>query len=219
MQDRTAAPRRSSELRDVLASIGLSLPVRIAVVAVVGALVLVGSELLWDPPDRLFLDHELGVPALFSACLLIAAAAAALIYAHTAREVLGPRTREDLAAVLLAGFFAFMAVDEGLYIHERLQGVGGVPWSVWYLPVAALGGLAWLGTVASIRGLARRYMVAGALAWALSLVIETFLYGDENAQDPVTMPIEEAAEMSGSILFALGMLHAARMVRHEPAGG
>ena len=156
------------------------------------------------------LDGERTVPAAFSALLLFAAGAAAFALGRQ----LG-RTRW----FALAAFLTFMALDEGLAIHDRVEGSIYHDWQVVYLPVIAAGAAAWLAVLRALGGqpAARRIYVAGAVAWTASQLVEFVQWRDgPEAMDVVgyvaLMTTEETLEMIGSALFGIALLCVLRSV-------
>lgn len=149
------------------------------------------------------LDNEWSIPAFFSGALLLAAASVALLAAEVP-------DRGPLAWALrgLGALFAFMAVDEVVQVHERLEALAGVPWTLLYLPVALAAGV--LGLVA-LRGLwfsraARACFIAGAGAWLLAQMLESYSIADERLVHRWAVLPEELLEMAGSTLFGLALL-------------
>jgi hypothetical protein len=188
------------DVRRNLRRAGFALACCIVVLGVLGVLAIVQR-----PAFRHFdLDAEMTVPAAFSALLLVAASVAALVAARIA-----PRLR--LAGAALSLLFAFMALDEAFSFHERLEDLTGVDWQVLYLPIVALGGVAYLGLLRRLRG--RPWQVAGwlagAAAWGVSQTLEHLEWTPSDT--PVRlynwmMVPEELLEMTGSALWALTLV-------------
>jgi hypothetical protein len=179
-------------------------PVRVAVVlAVVIVLfcVLGASDYRREAHGLFDLDGEGKPPAAFAGLLLLAAGALAVaIGKHRGR-----------AWTLLGAFLAFMAVDEALKIHERLQTLTGVDWQLLYLPVIALGAVVWLQAwrdAGSVTARARRLLTAGAAAWVVAQLGEALEYrdGEMVEQYAAIATAEEVLEMVGSSLFLLAFL-------------
>jgi hypothetical protein len=178
-------------------------PVIVAAVwACVVVFLVLGSEMLRDPPRWINLDRERSLPTAFTVGLMLAASLAAGLVAILTPE----RGRAGWiwrgAPAVLALLLAFMAADDWFAWHERLQDLGGQPWTFWYWPVPATATLASavLSTKADRRSAV--YLALGFLAWLGAGVIETFFWGDGlEYQDPVTMPIEEVLEMAAPIAF------------------
>jgi len=151
------------------------------------------------------LDAEGTLPAVFSALLLWTASALAL---QLARALAGSGGR-TIDLWVLGGVFAFMGIDELAGIHENLDSWLGVDnWIVGYLPLAFVGGVAWLVTL--LRGLIpleRRYWFIGAALWIGSQLLEVPVQLDIelNPYFPF-MFVEEMLEMLGSSSLGLTLL-------------
>jgi hypothetical protein len=191
-----------------------ALPERRVVLAAVTVCVLLGiaGELQnadvtgFDPFD---LDAEVRFAALWSAALLVGAAAAAWVAAGVA----------GVGALRFFGaFLLFMAVDEFFEIHEILEKELDVDWQLLYLPVVVAGGVAFLLSAARLRaqghGRAVGLLVAGAVCWLLSQVLEKLQWNGDvqvDGYEPMSTA-EELLEMGGSLLFGLAMLAVVRSV-------
>ena len=199
----------------------------VCVLAVAGAATAAGVG-----PHAFDLDAERTVPALASGLVLGFAAAAGFLVGRLVRA-----GRRPLLA--LAALFAFMAADEVVEIHERLERAAGVDWQVLYLPLVVLGGAGFVHAVL----LARRHaagagqLAAGAAAWVVAQILERLEWGGGTqtvAEYQATIArgsykamvvVEEVAELGGSLCFLLGLLalHAAATdrprsaTRHEEA--
>ena len=150
------------------------------------------------------LKHGFYVPAIFSAGLLFAAGWSALGLGRA-------RVTPAWAWLGIAGFFAFLGVDELATIHEQLETWTGVDWQLLYAPVAALGAALWLRLFAafSTSALARAMWVCGACAWLIAQVIEHFEFnsqGDAVGLAAELILAEEVCEMIGSSLVLLAIL-------------
>ncbi|CAI8731743.1 MULTISPECIES: hypothetical protein [Methylococcus] len=151
------------------------------------------------------LDREYTVPALFSGCLLLAAAWESFTAASSKR--LGGW------AFALAAVFFEMGFDELLMIHERIEQATGVDWQILYLPVMGFAGIAWLLVFIQLRDRQqRRLWIAGAIAWTASQLFEAAEWG-WGAESKIALPgylylvhVEELLEMSGSSFFLLTLL-------------
>jgi hypothetical protein len=188
--------------------LGILLAVCIAV------LVVAGTPLLGERHPRLHLEEEENLPAAFSACLLLAVGVLAVLTGDVERRA----GRSPRPWTVIGLFFAFMAVDEYLVIHERFQDVAGQAWWGFYLPVMLLGGIIWLMTLRRLPpGFPTAAFVAGAAAWLVSQAIEAFLWGGGDTQIPVTLTLEELLEMSGSASFLLAFLAALRVAARSEA--
>jgi len=153
------------------------------------------------PMHMFFLDGEGNAPAAFSALLLVGACLATLYVAADA-----PVSR--LRWRILAGFYGFMSIDEGIKIHERLQAATHIAWVKLYLPVMAVAAVAALICIMSIRDLPRAItlLVAGGACWAAAQVLEKLEANPEQGQVAgywVYATFEECLEMVGSPLFLL----------------
>ncbi|HEX8496960.1 MAG TPA: hypothetical protein VF661_07175, partial [Actinomycetales bacterium] len=165
------------------------------------------------------LDLERTAPALFSAALLLAAAAVAL-RCRRAPVSLGRR------GLALALTFGVMGIDEVVGVHEALELRTGVDWQVLYAPLLVLAALAWLAfalTAARRADLAAvAGWVVGAGAWGTAQTLEA-LQWQGDVQRPgylLMMPVEEVLEMvgSGALLLTLVLVHRTwRAAGRQPA--
>jgi hypothetical protein len=153
------------------------------------------------------LDGEGNVPAGFSAgLLLLCAAASGLVGAAQ------PEPGDRRAWLAFGAFLAYMGLDEALTVHERVSRLaGGEDWQVLYLPLVAVGGLAWLAVLRRTwpRTGARALLLAGAALWLASQVIEHVESGPATGRVAgygALSTAEELLEMSGSALFLLALL-------------
>jgi hypothetical protein len=191
-------------------------PYRLGVLlaASITVLVLAGTPLLGARDPRFHLEAERNLPAAFSAGLLLAVGALAVLTGRVERRA----SRGPHVWTAIGLFFAFMAADEFHSIHEEFQGVAGQPWPVIYLPVMLLAGILWLMTLRRLpAGFPTAAFVAGAAAWLVSQAIEAFLWGGGDTQIPVTLTLEELLEMSGSASFLLAFLVALRVAARSEA--
>lgn len=170
----------------------------------------------WDAAN---LDSEMSVATWFSATLLWAAAFWWLLVAVTVR----PRS---LAIWTWWLVLAWLALDEGSAIHERLERWSGIDWQLLYLPVMGVAAVAWWGVVRRYRSQARiaALLMAGAAAWIVVLILELVQnWGGSPAQAAIyvpTMITEEALEMIGStVLLIAGILALHRSIRAAPESG
>lgn len=183
-------------------------PVRLGVV-IAGVIALLGLlgcvhavVVRLEPFD---LNGEGTVTAVFSASLLLAAA----LVASAASRLVRPRS---WGLLVLGPFLAFMAVDELVSLHEKLELALGVDWQTVYLPVILVGGVAWVATLRDLRprSSGRMLFVAGACAWVVAQVCEKLQYEGERLVHPVLSLPEETLEMAGSTLFLLALLRTVR---------
>jgi len=174
----------------------------------IGALVMAGilQRTAFPDWDLANLDSEVSIATLFSAALLWATALWWLLVAMTVR----PRST---ATWVWWAVLAWLALDEGNAIHEKLERWSETDWQLLYVPVMGLGALAWWGVF-------RRYrdqrpiaalLAAGAGVWIAVLVLELVQnWGGAPVQAEIyvpTMITEEALEMIGSaVLLIAGML-------------
>jgi hypothetical protein len=170
----------------------------------------------WDAAN---LDSEMSVATWFSATLLWAAAFWWLLVAVTVR----PRS---LAIWTWWLVLAWLALDEGSAIHERLERWSGIDWQLLYLPVMGIAAFAWWGVVRRYRSQARiaAVLMSGAAAWIVVLILEFVQNrGGSPAQAALyvpTMITEEALEMIGStVLLIAGILALHRSIRAAPESG
>ena len=188
-----------------------SIPPRPLAALVLGISVLLGLLSLL-PYERVAntgpfnLDREiwrLGIGAAWSTLLLLGAGAAGFL----AADALGSR-----AVGALAAFLVFMAIDESAGLHEKLEVATDVDWQLLYLPVVAVGGVAFLLVVRRVHAEGMRepllLLCGGAAAWLFATVLETVQWdGDRKVDGYYFLSIvEEVAEMTGSLLFGLAML-------------
>jgi len=225
MNTRTHPPQSASERRGLervavpvsrvpVAVIGVVSGVAIAVLVVLGILQRAGYPLL----EGTNLDAEVSMATWFSAALLWTAAGCWLLVAVTAR----PRTA---AVWIWWPVLAWLALDEGLALHERLERWSGIDWQVLYLPVIGLAAAAWWGVVR--RQWTQRptvvLLVTAAVAWATALLLEVIQnWGGSPVAavvyDPA-MVTEEALEMVGStVLLMAAILALRRSVQSESQG-
>lgn len=192
---------------------GLLLVVLLVLFATIGIL----SERTGSPALDLFdLDRELGVAALVSGALLLAAG---LLIAGAHRES-GARLPQYALPLLLA----FMAADEFAFLHERLEERTGVDWQILYSPLILAGGVAWALVLRrwgprSIRG---QLLLAGAAAWGVSQILEKVQWGPGDVPVPAYptyMLGEEVLEAAGSACFLLAGLLALLLGRAVARSG
>jgi hypothetical protein len=182
----------------------------IAVFGVLGSL-----ERIDGAPLGLFdLDGEGKPPAAFSFALLAATAALCVLIARTAEGARSPLLWNAMAA-----FFAFMAIDEALTIHEHLEEATEIGWTNLYLPLAAAGGVGWLLILRRIWPLGNkllelgpRLFALGPLPWLLAIALEKVEAGPQGRRQGYTVmaTAEELLELLGNGLFMLGLFFAFR---------
>jgi hypothetical protein len=167
--------------------------------------------------NRFDLDAEGGPAAAVSAALLLAGAgtlAVALRHGRGFTPVTGA-----LPAVLV-----LMSLDEWRSVHESVEGRTGVDWQALYAPLVLLAGLAWWKVLRcwGTRSANGQLLVLGAVAWALSQVLE-FAEWTRDTDVPRTgyaayMLVEEVLEAAGSSCFLLAGLIAVVVVPRSDAG-
>ena len=152
------------------------------------------------------LDSEVSVATFFSAALLWATAFWWLLVAMTVR----PRST---AIWVWWAVLAWLALDEGNAIHEKLERWLETDWQLLYIPVMGIAALAWWGLVRRYRSQPRiaALLIAGAAVWVAVLMLELVQnWGGAPVQAAIyvpTMITEEALEMIGSaVLLIAGML-------------
>lgn len=199
-------PERSSALTRRTA---VALAASIVVLGTAGVLAEMGSAAfaVFD------LDVERRVAALFSAGVL------GLAMLATSAAV---RTGAEPSLRLVGGLFGFMAVDEFLSLHERLERWLGIDWQVLYLPAFSVAAV--LALLAAWNHRRDRAFVGlwvgGGAAWALSQVLEK-LQWDGGTKLPgytVMMSVEEVLEMTGSACFVVAMVVLTHRVAAVRAG-
>jgi hypothetical protein len=150
------------------------------------------------------LDAEHVPPALFSAMLLVVAAALAFLVARAGLRDGGARRWWLLMALV----FAWMSLDEAAAVHEKLQDATGVKWQAIYAPLFVVAAAAGLKVVAALwryRPAALVFLGGGA-CWFVSQAIEAWQWKHGYLLHPLSIIPEETLEMSGSALFALAIV-------------
>ena len=164
------------------------------------------------------LDSEMSVATPFSAALLWGAAFWWMLVAATIK----PRS---LAIWAWWPVLAWLALDEGSAIHERLERWSGIDWQLLYVPVMGIAAVAWWGVVRRYRNQAciAALLLAGAAAWFVVLILELVQnWGGSPVQATIyvpTMIIEEALEMIGSTVLLIAAILALRRSIHEAPQG
>jgi hypothetical protein len=189
-------------------------PMRLAMVFAlgIGVLGMLGAvDARYEAAPAFDLDAELKLPAFAAALILLTAAAVTGLAA--AIDPSGPWPWRVLAAL-----FLLMAADEVVAVHETLEELAAVDWQLLYLPVMAVGGVAWLIALTRLHRLrlAAVLLVAGAAAWATAGLLEAVQWsGPRESEHAVAgygilMGVEELLEMCGSAAFALAPSIASR---------
>ena len=170
---------------------------------------------LWGAAN---LDSEASVAMWFSAALLWAAAGCWLLVAVT----LPIPSRSTWIWWLV---LAWLALDEGNAVHERLERWSGIDWQIIYLPIMALAVVAWWGVVRRHlnEGSNVALLVGGAAAWAVALVLELVQnWGGPPVKASIYVPAmitEEVLEMIGStVLLLSAILALRRSALNDPEG-
>ncbi len=146
-------------------------------------------------------DRERLAAAAFSGGVL---AAASLVFTLVGRR---PQQRRCLPMATLLGF---MALDEVLGLHERLERFARVDWRLLYAPLIAVAALAWWRLLRSW-GLRRKQgllLLVGSLCWGVSQVLEAAQWdgGVRHTHYLILMVTEEILEVTGSAAFLLAGL-------------
>jgi hypothetical protein len=155
-----------------------------------------------------YLDSEWTLASFGSACVLIGAAIAALLFASALRS-------NDIGAkpvVGLAALFVFMASDEVFSIHENLDVWFGTPGYVVYAPLLASAFGLWLLTRRRLAGRSRRLFDLGAATWVAAQACELAAHPPIGPGIHTVLLVfpEELGEVAGTALFGLALLTAAR---------
>ena len=170
--------------------------------------------------DYFDLDGEDTFITILTGGALLAAALGALVAGYS---VVG---RARLVFHTLAGFFAFMALDEVFSFHEGIERSTGVDWQVLYLPIFLIGAVAGIAALVVLRGLraAQLTFLAGGAAWFVAQALEKIQWGagDEPiAHYNLLMVPEELLEYLGSALwfvaFVLVIRHVLARAARTPA--
>ncbi len=162
------------------------------------------------------LDSEMSIATWFSATLLWAAAFWWLLVAATLRP-------QSPAVWAWWPVLAWLALDEGSAIHERLERWSGIDWQLLYVPVMGIAAFAWWGVVRRYRSQTRIavLLMTGVTVWVVVLILELVQnWGGSPVQAAIyvpTMIIEEALEMIGStVLLIAAILALRRSIRAAP---
>jgi hypothetical protein len=148
--------------------------------------------------------------ALWSALVLAAAAALAFLTARLAEQ---PRPWWALGAI-----YAYMAIDEAAALHEHIGTDLHVDWQKVIAPVALAGGVAFALVLRRVWRLwqERLLLLAGAAAWLTSQILEHYQSNPQEGRVAgygFLSGAEETLEVTGSVLFVLGLLGAFRAIR------
>ncbi len=155
------------------------------------------------------LDSEASFATVFSSTLLWAVAFWWFLVAVTSR----PRS---LALWIWWPVLAWLALDEGSAIHERVERWSGIDWQILYVPVMALAVVAWWGVLRRYRDQAPIAvpLIVVAVAWFIALALELVQnWGGAPIQSSIydpTMILEEALEMVGGTALLVAAASALR---------
>ena len=165
--------------------------------------------------DFFDLDGERTFVTLLTGASLLAAALGAFVIGSLAVGA------ARLVFLALAGFYAFMALDEVLSFHESVESTTGVDWQVLYLPIFLIGAVAGIGALLVLRGRrdAQLTFLAGGAAWFVAQVFEQIQWGANDepiAHYNLLMVPEELLEYLGSALWFVAFV---LVIRHVLAPG
>lgn len=117
------------------------------------------------------------------------------------------------AATYLSYLFLWMAIDDFLAVHEKIERFSRIDWLFIYAPLMGLGALAGGYLVRHTRSLPgtepfRVFAVAGAAAWLISQILEAVgqFWDDAKYHAMELIVPEETLETLGSAAFALAAL-------------
>ena len=140
--------------------------------------------------------------ALFSVGLLAFAAVLAL----RGRRQLPGQARWIALAIL----FGFMAVDEAIMVHERLEQALSTDWQALYAPIGAVAAVIWLAALRALWRMppARVLWIAGAITWVGSQTLEALAWSGAtlNPGGQYLNYAEEVLEPVGTLLFVWALL-------------
>ncbi|NNM27325.1 MAG: hypothetical protein HKO59_15295, partial [Phycisphaerales bacterium] len=160
------------------------------------------------------LDAEWNVASWYAVLLLLLAATLLALAAAVSRRREERERRFTRHWAILAMIFVYLALDEGVGLHELLTRpmqslVGGTGWLhfAWVIPFAALAAvllLVYLPFLAHLpRATAVRFVVAGALYVGGAIGME--LVGGATLDRPAVYPfiavLEEGMELTGLVVF------------------
>ncbi len=183
-----------------------------AVIVVLGLLGGVNADVTRVPAFALqgeLRDVGFNVPVLFTGGLGLLSAALAVRCASLEAS----RGEPAWALAILAGAFAFGAIDEMLTFHERIEESVGVEFEVLYSPLLLVAIVAWFVALRSFgHSPAGLVWIAAVVAWAIAQSIEALTWGVHpfgavtSSGVTVANDIEELLEMAGWTLFIWAML-------------
>jgi len=150
------------------------------------------------------LDAEYDVPAILSATYWLLAGIV-LALAGQAREV----GRGRYLWTALSAMLVFLAADEALGIHEKLEGATGVDWQILYVPVLAAVAGAGLSVFRRSPPLPRLLFACAALAALAAQVLEAVQWdGDTTipAYRALMVPEEILEPTAAALLVVAGLV-------------
>jgi hypothetical protein len=148
-------------------------------------------------------DAEKSVPAAFTAGIMIATAYWAWRWATRVAARSG---------LVFAALFTYLGVDDWRELHEWLEWKTGVDWQVLYLPLVAVGGIAFLmmlRRLAECPRFIRGLWIAGAAVIAGALALEQVQWDSADVRVSgysALMVVEEVLEMIGPALMGLALI-------------
>jgi hypothetical protein len=183
-----------------------------AVIVVLGLLGAVNADVTRLPAFALqgeLRDVGFNAPVLFTGCLGLLSAA----FAVRCASLDAGRGEPSWQWAILAGAFAFGAIDEMLTFHERIEESVGVEFEVLYSPLLLVAIVAWFVALRSFGDSpAGLLWIGGVVAWAVAQSIEALTWGVHpfgavtSSGVTVANDIEELLEMAGWTLFIWAML-------------
>jgi hypothetical protein len=181
----------------------LLLAIAVVGLSILGAFYDLTGRLHWFDVSGEVREGGLFVPVLFSWAVLFSAGVAYVLRARWAET-----NAEQYAWLGLGLFLAFMAFDELLMIHETVENRLGVDWQLLYLPVVAVGGIAYLWLLRDMPrwSLGQVMFLAAAGLWCFSQVLEKLEFTDGDvpvAHYRVYDGLEKVVQFTGSTLFLL----------------
>lgn len=218
--DTDTAPTKPSKAGRV-AVLASKVPVALVAVVsgvVIGAFVVLGILQRVAFPEWSFanLDSEVSFATWFSAALLWVASLWWLLVAMATRS-------RSLAIWSWWAVLAWLALDEGSAVHERLERWSGIDWQVLYAPLMGVAAVALWGVFHRYRSQERvaALLMTAAATWIVVLALELIQnWGGSPVEAAVYVPTmigEEALEMIGSTaLLIAAMLILQRTVRPAP---
>lgn len=160
------------------------------------------------------------IPVIIS---ILLSAAAGLAWYPVARRLSG---LDRTAAFYLSYLLFWMAIDDFLAIHEKIERFSGVDWLVIYLPIMGLAALDGLYLVRRSLGLPgarhfRLWAVIGAAGWFFSQILEGIgqFWDDARYHAMELIVPEEMLETIGSAALALAGLALLVALRQQQRAG